>query len=333
MPTDFDDIMRRTMKGQEPGTNSVASVSVPTNGVQTVTASAANVEPVASATDSFSPTSTALDASVKKQTPATVNADDGYEATSKVVKETEISEIAPAKSEAVQLQELQNENALRMKGLEIALGLWKEQRADENKLRDREMQFDLWKRQHDIEAADRKIEKLSGARDVKWTYHGTFANGVLTSTFSGSSTNPYKEVIDQLTRSGSPGEPSGAPGSFKDSASDSRRSGFEVPDWLKGLIPDGASGFRKTSSELDFKPSPAVSGDRKVKSVMSAYSPAGGFLGVGAGGNSLFGERTRTTSTLYSDGTSTLKKGKTNVLFRATPDRNNALARLLENMG
>lgn len=322
MPTDFNDIMRRTMKEQESGTNSVASASAPID----------NAVPTASAQDSFSPASDALAASVKKQTPATVNVDDGHETSSKVLKETEISEIAPAKSEAVQLQELQNENALRMKGLEIALGLWKEQRADENKLRDREMQFDLWKRQHDIETADRKIEKLSGARDVKWTYHGTFANGVLTSTFSGSATNPYKEVINQLGRSGSPGE-SGAPGSFKDSASDSRRSGFEVPDWLKGLIPDGTSGFRKTSSELDFKPSSTVSGDRKVKSVLSAYSPAVSFLGVDAGGNSLFGERTTTTSTLYSDGTSTLKKGKTNVLFRAAPDRNNALARLLENMG
>ena len=154
-------------------------------------------------------------------------------------KETAPGETAHVESDAVRIKQMELENAARMKALDIALGLWKEHRDDQRSLRDRELSFADWQRKNAISRRDTLMEKLSGARDIKWSYHGTFANGVLTSSWSGTATNPYKDVLRRLGEEADGGNPYAA---FREAERD---RGFDMPDWLKAILPNGEASQRK----------------------------------------------------------------------------------------
>jgi len=190
-------------------------------------------------------------------------------------KEVAPGETAPVESDDVKKLRLQLENQLRIKGIDTALQLWRDARSREQALQDKD--FERWKQQNAIAERNSMIRQLSGARDIKWTYHGTFANGVLTSNWSGTATNPYKDLLQKLEGEAAGDNPYAA---FREST---RKSGLEAPDWLKALLPEGDGG-RKPAGELDVKPGEQPAQQRRGTSVVTAYrelSRPGDYLKAG----------------------------------------------------
>ena len=231
-------------------------------------------QPAAPAAQPFDAAADARAAAVAAETQPV----QGQPAAADGTKETAPGETAPVESDDVKKLRLQLENQLRIKGIDVALQLWRDARSREQALQDKELDFERWKQQNAITERNSMIRQLSGARDIKWTYHGTFANGVLTSNWSGTATNPYKDLLQKLEGEAAGDNPYAA---FREST---RKSGLEAPDWLKALLPDGGDG-RKPAGELDVRPGeqpPAQ--QRRGTSVVTAYrelSRPGDYLKAG----------------------------------------------------
>ena len=231
MADSFDDLIRTTRESRQ---------RAQTN----VTATAVSPDPAQSPTNTFSLAEGRLAEGVGKEYSPTAGQTSGGS-----VKETSGSETVAADSDAVKIareqEQYKMETALRLKGVDTALALWKDRVDDERRLRDRELDFNDWGRRYAIQNRDKMIERLSGARDVQWTYHGAFANGRFQSSFSGMASNPYKDVIQSL--------------GSQQFAAPQKEAGLgrkdKAPDWLLPLLPDGGQGSdRKSSVELDVAP-------------------------------------------------------------------------------
>ena len=244
MADSFDDLIRTTRESRQ---------RAQTN----VTAAAASPDPAQSPTNTFSLAEGRLAEGVGKEYSPAAGQTSGDS-----VKETSASETVAADSDAVKIareqEQYKMETALRLKGVDTALALWKDRVDDERRLRDRELDFNDWERRYAIQNRDRMIERLSGARDVQWTYHGTFANGRFQSSFSGMASNPYKDVIQSL--------------GSQQFAAPQKEAGFgrkdKAPDWLLPLLPGGGQDSnRKSSAELDVAPNAQSAAAAKKETV------------------------------------------------------------------
>ena len=148
---------------------------------------------------------------------------------------------SPIESDAIVAKRLETDTALRMKGMEAALDLWKKQRDDRQALRDRELAFDEWNAKNQIAEKKALLNKLSGLYSVSWSGRATLTNGRFTHDWSGTAFNRYQTLIDQLNKGGLT-----AKNPYSEAAVSSDDS-LDMPDWLSELV---SSTERKSAPEL-----------------------------------------------------------------------------------
>ena len=153
------------------------------------------------------------------------------------------SATAPAaqESDEIRKKRLELDAGLRVKGIEAALELWKNQRDDRRALRDRELAFDEWNAKNQTAEKKALLNKLSGMYSVSWSGRATLTNGRFTHDWSGTVFNRYQTLIDQLNKGGLT-----AKNPYSEVAASSDDS-LDMPDWLSELA---SSTERKSAPEL-----------------------------------------------------------------------------------